>query len=185
VGRWVLNEACRRQHQLQGLAAQGCKVALNVSTQQLMLGDFVGEVRDALAVSGADPARLELEITESALMADPGKAEATLRQLKQLGLGIVIDDFGTGYSSLGYLHRFPVDKLKIDRSFVSDVLTDRDDALICASIIQLAHNLGLSVVAEGVETEAQWRWLAARGCEQMQGYHFARPVPFADAQADD
>ena len=185
VGRWVLNEACRRQHQLQGLAAHGCKVALNVSTQQLMLGDFVGEVRDALAVSGAEPALLELEITESALMADPGKAQATLQQLKQLGLGIVIDDFGTGYSSLGYLHRFPVDKLKIDRSFVSDVLTDRDDALICASIIQLAHNLGLSVVAEGVETEAQWRWLAARGCEQMQGYHFARPVPFADAQADD
>ena len=185
VGRWVLNEACRRQHQLQGLAAHGCKVALNVSTQQLMLGDFVGEVRDALAVSGAEPALLELEITESALMADPGKAEAILQQLKQLGLGIAIDDFGTGYSSLGYLHRLSVDKLKIDRSFVSDVLTDRDDALICASIIQLAHNLGLSVVAEGVETAAQWHWLAARGCEQMQGYHFARPVPFADAQADD
>ncbi|EQD60552.1 diguanylate cyclase/phosphodiesterase (GGDEF & EAL domain) with PAS/PAC sensor(s), partial [mine drainage metagenome] len=161
--------------------AAGCKVALNVSTQQLMLGDFVGDVREALAASGADPALLELEITESALMADPGKAEAILQQLKRLGLGIAIDDFGTGYSSLGYLHRLSVDKLKIDRSFVSDVLGDRDDALICASIIQLAHSLGLSVVAEGVETEAQRHWLAARGCEQMQGYHFARPIPFADA----
>ena len=184
VGRWVLHEACRRQQQLQGLAATGCKVALNVSTQQLMLGDFVGDVREALAASGADPALLELEITESALMADPGKAEGILQQLKRLGLGIAIDDFGTGYSSLGYLHRLSVDKLKIDRSFVSDVLGDRDDALICASIIQLAHSLGLSVVAEGVETEAQRHWLAARGCEQMQGYHFARPIPFADAEAE-
>ena len=182
VGRWVLGEACRRQRSLQGLAAGGCKVALNVSAQQLMLGDFVREVREALDASAADPRLLELEITESALMADPAKAEEILQQLKRMGVGIAIDDFGTGYSSLGYLHRLSADKLKIDRSFVRDVLSDADDALICTSIIQLAHNLGLRVVAEGVETEAQRRWLAERGCEQMQGYLFARPQPFVDAQ---
>lgn len=181
VGRWVLNEACRRQRELQSLSPSGCKVALNVSTQQLMFGDFVREVREALAGSGAEPALLELEITESALMADPAKAEEILQQLKRMGLGIAIDDFGTGYSSLGYLHRLSVDKLKIDRSFVRDVLTDHDDALICGSIIQLAHSLGLRVVAEGVESAEQRAWLAERGCEQMQGYHFARPKAFASA----
>ncbi len=183
VGRWVLEQACRAQAALRAHLGAQCKVALNVSTQQLMFGDFVAEVRSALAGSGADPRLIELEITESALMADPAKAEAILQQLKQIGVSIAIDDFGTGYSSLGYLHRLSADKLKIDRSFVRDVLTDADDATICASIIQLAHGLGLQVVAEGVETEAQRQWLAARGCEQMQGWLFARAQPLPPAPA--
>ncbi len=179
VGRWVLREACRLQGRLQRLtAAGGCRVAVNVSTQQLMLGDFAREVEDALAATGADPHLLELEITESALMLDPARAETILQRIKRSGVGISIDDFGTGYSSLGYLHRLSADKLKIDRSFVRDVLVDADDATICSTIIQLAHSLGLRVVAEGVETEAQRQWLAAHGCEQMQGYLFARPQPF-------
>ena len=183
VGRWVLDQACRRQRMLQGLGAQGCRVAVNVSALQIVHGTLVEDVQAALAAHDADPALLELELTESALMADPRAAEQTMWRLKRLGVSLAIDDFGTGYSSLAYLKRLPVDKLKIDRSFVRDVLDDDDDALICGSIISLAHGLGLTVVAEGVETEAQRQWLATRGCDAMQGYLFTRPQAFADAVA--
>ena len=183
VGRWVLDQACRRQRMLQSLGPRDCRVAINVSALQIMHGTLVEDVQAALAAHDADPALLELELTESALMADPRAAEQTMWRLKRLGVSLVIDDFGTGYSSLAYLKRLPVDRLKIDRTFVRDVLTDADDALICGSIIALAHNLGLEVVAEGVETEAQRQWLAERNCDAMQGYLFTRPQAFADAVA--
>ena len=183
VGRWVLDQACRRQRMLQSLGPRGCRVAINVSALQITHGTLVEDVQAALAAHDADPALLELELTESALMADPRAAEQTMWRLKRLGVSLAIDDFGTGYSSLAYLKRLPVDRLKIDRTFVHDVLTDPDDALICGSIITLAHNLALEVVAEGVETEAQRQWLAARDCDAMQGYLFTRPQAFADAAA--
>lgn len=183
VGRWVLDQACRRQRMLQSLGPRGCRVAINVSALQIMHGTLVEDVQAALAAHDADPALLDLELTESALMADPRAAEQTMWRLKRLGVSLAIDDFGTGYSSLAYLKRLPVDRLKIDRTFVHDVLTDPDDALICGSIIALAHNLALEVVAEGVETEAQRQWLAARNCDAMQGYLFTRPQAFADAAA--
>ncbi|MDE1958944.1 MAG: EAL domain-containing protein [Xanthomonadaceae bacterium] len=183
VGRWVIGEACRRQRMLQGMGPRGCRVAINVSALQIMHGELVADVQAALAAHDARPELLELELTESALMADPRTAEQIMWHLKRMGVGLAIDDFGTGYSSLAYLKRLPVDRLKIDRTFVRDVLTDPDDALICGSIIALAHNLGLEVVAEGVETLAQRQWLSTRNCDAMQGYLFTRPQAFADAVA--
>ncbi len=179
VGRWVLAEACKTHARLQRLAP-GCRVAVNVSAQQFKHADLVLDLSAALAGSGVDPALLDLELTESALLIDPHKVEIVLNQIKELGVSIVIDDFGTGYSSLAYLHRLSVDKLKIDQSFVRDLLVDPDDAMICSTIITLAHNLGLGLIAEGVETEAQRDWLLAHGCEVMQGYLFARPQPIED-----
>ena len=183
VGRWVIDQACRRQRMLQGMGPRGCRVAINVSALQIMHGTLVEDVQAALAAHDAKPGLLELELTESALMADPRRAEQIMWHLKRMGVSLAIDDFGTGYSSLAYLKRLPVDRLKIDRTFVRDVLTDADDALICGSIIALAHNLGLEVVAEGVETLAQRQWLSTRNCDAMQGYLFTRPQAFADAVA--
>ena len=183
IGRWVIDQACRRQRMLQGMGPRGCRVAINVSALQIVHGTLVEDVQAALAAHGARPDLLELELTESTLMADPRSAEQIMWHLKRMGVGLAIDDFGTGYSSLAYLKRLPVDRLKIDRAFVRDVLTDADGALICGSIIALAHNLGLEVVAEGVETLAQRQWLSERNCDAMQGYLFTRPQAFADAVA--
>jgi EAL domain-containing protein (putative c-di-GMP-specific phosphodiesterase class I) len=132
-----------------------------------------------VAAAGVDPALIELEITESQLMHDPDQAIRVLRALREAGIRIAIDDFGTGYSSLAYLTRFPLAALKIDRSFVADVLTDEADATIVRTIIDMAQTLGFTVVAEGVETEAQATFLRELGCEQAQGYFFARPMPAA------
>jgi EAL domain-containing protein (putative c-di-GMP-specific phosphodiesterase class I) len=126
------------------------------------------------------PAALEVEITESSIMADPARASEVLLSLQALGVRIAIDDFGTGYSSLAHLKQLPVDVLKVDRSFVSDMLADDSDRIIVRSTIDLAHNLGLRVVAEGVEDEATATLLAELGCDQAQGYHFSRPVPATD-----
>ena len=130
-----------------------------------------------------EPRLIEVEITESSLMDNPEEAQKALRELKALGVTLAIDDFGTGYSSLAYLKRFPFDTLKIDRSFVRDINTDPDDATIARTIIALARSLSLTVVAEGVETEAQLAFLVANRCDQAQGYLFSRPVPSADATA--
>jgi EAL domain-containing protein (putative c-di-GMP-specific phosphodiesterase class I) len=126
------------------------------------------------------PAFIELEITESSLMANPQEATRTLEFLKSLGLALSIDDFGTGYSSLSYLKRFPLDALKVDRSFVRDITTDANDAAITLAVISMAHSLGLKVIAEGVETSEQLAFLAEHRCDQVQGYYFARPLPGAD-----
>lgn len=183
IGRWVLAKACRQARVWQDRLADPPVVAVNLSTQQFRRPDLVEVVAFMLRETGLDPRLLKLEITESAVAADAETAVTTLRRLKALGVGLAIDDFGTGYSSLNYLRHFPVDALKIDRSFVAGLGQDDGDEAIVAAIIGLAHTLGLQVVAEGIETTAQVSLLRVMGCEQGQGYHFGRPQPAAATEA--
>jgi EAL domain-containing protein (putative c-di-GMP-specific phosphodiesterase class I) len=155
-------------------------VAVNLSARQFRDKNLDRIIAAIVHGVGIDPRFLEFELTESILMQDTGQAAATLRNLKALGVSIAVDDFGTGYSSLAYLKRFPLDTLKIDREFVRDCTSDPDDAAIAQSIVSLAHNLGLHVVAEGVETREQLEFLASVGCDEMQGYYFSPPVSPAD-----
>jgi EAL domain-containing protein (putative c-di-GMP-specific phosphodiesterase class I) len=158
-------------------------VAVNLSGHQIKRAGFVEEIARVLEETGLPPALLELEITESVLMEQARETLATLNQLKELGVGLAIDDFGTGYSSLSYLKRFPVDTLKIDRSFINDADRNPDDAAIVTGIIALAHSLRLNVVAEGVETRGQLDFLADAGCDHIQGYLLSRPLPADEFQA--
>jgi diguanylate cyclase (GGDEF)-like protein/PAS domain S-box-containing protein len=181
IGEWVLRTACqqvKRWHQA-GLADM-C-IAVNLSARQFMQDDLVQIVAGVLAETGLDPRFLELELTESMVMTDVAKATATLHELKRLGVRLAIDDFGTGYSSLAYLRRFPIDVLKIDRSFVQDIADDSDSAAIALLVISLAHSLRLDVVAEGVETEQQLNFLVDGQCDQIQGYYFSKPLPAGPA----
>jgi diguanylate cyclase (GGDEF)-like protein len=176
IGTWVLREACR---QAQALRSQGLAldtVAVNLSPRQFRQADLLKQVRDALNDSGLPASCLELEITEGALMDDVAQTQASLRALKSLGLRLAVDDFGTGYSSLAYLRRFPLDKLKIDQSFMHGVPEDHGNLEIVATIITLARSLNLTVIAEGVETSGQLAALRRLGCEQSQGYLFSRPL---------
>jgi diguanylate cyclase (GGDEF)-like protein/PAS domain S-box-containing protein len=177
IGAWVLRTACAQCLAWQQAGYPALPISVNLSPRQLARDDLVELVAGTLQVTGLAPACLELEITESTVMRDVDQSLATLLRLKELGVKISIDDFGTGYSSLNYLKRFPVDTLKIDRSFVSDITTDADDAAIVKAVISLAHILNLSVVAEGVESEDQSRFLLENGCDAVQGYHFGRPMP--------
>ena len=176
IGAWVLRTACA---QAKAWAETGTPlvVAVNLSGLQLKQRNFVDSVKAVLAETGLDPAHLELEITESVLMEQAMETLSTLHQLKDIGVRLAIDDFGTGYSSLSYLKRFPVDTLKIDRSFVCDVISDPDDAALVTGIIALAHSLRLKVVAEGVEDMEQRDFLARCGCDSVQGYLLSQPVP--------
>jgi EAL domain-containing protein (putative c-di-GMP-specific phosphodiesterase class I) len=153
------------------------RVAVNLSAQQFKQKSLVTTVREALAAAELDPAYLELELTESAIMQDAESSIQVLRQLSGLGVRISVDDFGTGYSSLSYLRRLPLDKLKIDRSFIREVAASRDDAEIVRAIVSLAHSLHLKVIAEGVETAEQLAFLQELGCDQYQGFHCSPPVP--------
>jgi len=180
AGEWVIRTACEqaRAWQEEGLPV---RVAVNLSAQQLRRQDFTASVSRALWATGLDPSLLELEITEGILMEQAEVSGFKLEHLKSdKGLQVSIDDFGTGYSSLAYLKRFPLDLLKIDRSFVRDTAEDPDDAAIVSAIISLAHSLRLKVLAEGVETEEQLAYLREQGCDRMQGFLFSKPVP-ADA----
>ncbi|MBX9936480.1 MAG: EAL domain-containing protein [Burkholderiaceae bacterium] len=179
IGEWVLNEACRQAKVWLDRNQFTPVMAVNLSALQFKHGNVLEMVTSALAVSGLPPDRLELELTESILLQDVDVTIKTLHRLKALGVKLSIDDFGTGYSSLSYLKRLAVDKLKIDQSFVRDMLTDNDGAAIVRAIVQLGHNLQLTVIAEGVETRAQWEFLAAQGCDEVQGYWLSRPVPQA------
>jgi diguanylate cyclase (GGDEF)-like protein/PAS domain S-box-containing protein len=176
LGEWVLHHACERfQHWLmQGL--QLGKVAVNISPKQFRKEHFEHTVMSALMATRLAPEYLELEITETSAMENAEKAVDMLNCLSKLGLSIAIDDFGTGYSSLAYLKRFPIQKLKIDRSFVKDVDADSNDAAIAKSIIDLAHNMSLQVIAEGVERLTQSHWLLQRGCDQVQGFYYSKPL---------
>jgi diguanylate cyclase (GGDEF)-like protein/PAS domain S-box-containing protein len=177
VGEWVLREACRQMRSWHQAGHGELSVAVNLSARQLEGQALVDTVRNALQESGLPPGALELELTESMLMQDAPAVESLLAQLKAMGLRLSIDDFGTGYSSLAYLKRFPIDTLKVDRSFVRDITVDPDDASITRAVIQMAHELSLTVVAEGVETAAQLQLLAANSCDQIQGFFFSRPLP--------
>ena len=177
IGEWVLRTACAQAKAWHSAGHTDLQMAVNVSARQFRQQDIAGLVRCVLADTGLGAKYLELELTESVLMKDSEAAVQTLRQLKQLGVSLSLDDFGTGYSSLSYLKGFPIDYLKIDRSFVRELTTDADDAAICNAIIGLAHNLNIKVIAEGVETEAQMNFLRRQGCDEMQGYYFSRPLP--------
>ncbi len=176
IGEWVLLEALRQNRRWQEEGRPRLPVSVNLSPRQFRQIDLVERVRSALAETGQPPQLLELEITESMLMHDMDEALAKLKALSALGVRFAIDDFGTGYSSLAYLKRFPVDKLKVDQSFVRDLTVDKDDAAIVAAIIGLAHSLGLDILAEGVETDAQLAALTGYGCSKFQGYYFSRPL---------
>ncbi|WP_374494790.1 EAL domain-containing protein [Zoogloea sp.] len=183
IGEWVLREACRQARAWQDAGHQRLVVAVNLSPLQFTRGNLVDIARMALADSGADPAMIELEITENVLVKDTEHVLATVRQLHAMGLRLAIDDFGTGYSSLAYLRRFAVDKLKIDQSFVRDLPTDPDAGAIVRAVIQMAKSLKIAVLAEGVETADIAHDLRLLGCDYAQGYYFGRPMP-ADAFAD-
>jgi diguanylate cyclase (GGDEF)-like protein/PAS domain S-box-containing protein len=183
IGAWVMQEACRQNRAWQDAGLPRITMAVNISALQMAREEFVDSVEEALRDARLDPGCLELELTESILVRDAEHALKVARRLKERGLTLSIDDFGTGYSSLAYLKRFAVDKLKIDQSFVRDLTTDADDAAIVRAVIQMGRSLGLTTIAEGVETEAQARYLRQEGCAQAQGYHFARPLPAAEVEA--
>jgi len=178
VGRWVLETACREIAELGAKRATPLRIAVNVSARQLLHPNFVADVKGALEKSGLAPERLELEITESVLIENAAAGDI-LRALRRLGVRIAADDFGTGYSSLNYLWKFPFSTLKIDRSFVAEMNKDPQAEIIVSSILNLAHGLSLEVVAEGIETEAQFEVLKTLGCPLIQGYWTGRPLPLA------
>jgi EAL domain-containing protein (putative c-di-GMP-specific phosphodiesterase class I) len=178
LGRWITTEACRQLRQWQ-TAGEGAPLVMsvNLSARQLQHPHLVDDVAAALEETQIDPGTLRFEITETVVMQDAPSTLAKLEALKRLGVHLAIDDFGTGYSSLGYLKRFPVDTLKIDRSFVNGIGRDAEDTAVVRAMITVAKSLGLAVTAEGIETETQLGELRALGCDRGQGYLFARPVP--------
>ncbi len=175
IGEWVIKEVCRQNQswQCHGLVIP---IAINISAVQFSQADFCNMIEMILTRTGIDPCLLEIELTEGVVMKDADQAINGLKRLKELGLRLSIDDFGTGYSSLSYLRRFPIDKLKIDQSFVRYMTTDNASLAIIESIIALGHSLGLIVIAEGVETEQELEMLRQRHCQEVQGYYFARPM---------
>lgn len=183
VGDWVLREACRQLRAWHQRKMRLPKVSVNISARQFADGQLVQRISGILAESGLPPACLELELTESILMRDVAEAMEILANLKRLGLCIAVDDFGTGYSSLNYLKRFPIDVLKIDRSFVDGLPDGERDAQIARAIIAMSHSLNLAVIAEGVETHAQLDFLREHGCDEVQGFLFGRPMPADQLEA--
>lgn len=177
IGEWVLTEACRRVAAWQAMGLDSGSVAVNLSTRQFRQKNLPEKIAAIMREAGIPANRLTLEITESAIMDDPVSASTMLARLAQLGVYTAVDDFGTGYSSLSYLKTFPVDCLKIDRSFICDIPASADDGAIVRAIVGMSHSLGLRVVAEGVETEDQLEYLRAEGCDEIQGYLFSRPLP--------
>jgi EAL domain-containing protein (putative c-di-GMP-specific phosphodiesterase class I) len=181
LGNWVLETACTQlalwahdKHM------QHLTLAINVSARQFRQPDFVAYVMDLISYTGVNPRKLKLELTESLLVNDMEETTVKMNALKERGVGFSLDDFGTGYSSLSYLKRLPLDQLKIDQSFVRDLMTDPNDAAIALAVITLGHALGLTVIAEGVETQAQRDHLHRQGCDAYQGYLLGRPMPLSD-----
>ncbi|WP_312367034.1 EAL domain-containing protein [Stenotrophomonas sp.] len=180
LGRWVIHAAARAQRQLVSAGWGQLPIAVNVSAVQLFNSDLVGDFSRAMQEFSLQPGALQMELTESVLMRNPTQALQTLGYLHANGIGVALDDFGTGFSSMSYLQHLPLDSLKIDRVFVKDVETNPRNAAICRALLSLGHSMGLSVIAEGVETDGQHRWLAAHGCDQVQGYLLGRPMPLQD-----
>jgi EAL domain-containing protein (putative c-di-GMP-specific phosphodiesterase class I) len=177
LGRWVIDAVCRQLVAWQALGHDEFKIALNLSARQLQSETLSDEIETILKRHQLDGQHLEIEVTETAAMSDPGQAVAQLNALRALGISIAIDDFGTGYSSLSYLKRLPINTLKLDRTFVRDIETDENDAEICSATVALAHNLGLKIVAEGVENAAQRDFLVKLDYDYLQGYFYSRPLP--------
>lgn len=178
VGTWVLLTACAQVKAWQDMGLKRFRVAVNLSAVQFHRQDLCKVVQQVLKETGLEAKFLELEITESIIMKDVERAVQTLRELKALGVKLAVDDFGTGHSSLSYLKCFSADTLKIDRSFINDISTDADDAMITRTIIDLAHNLRMRVIAEGVESEAQLAFLLRNNCDELQGYYYSKPLSF-------
>jgi EAL domain-containing protein (putative c-di-GMP-specific phosphodiesterase class I) len=180
IGRWVLREACRQNAEWQRMGLRPLQVAVNLSARQFGSGNLLDEIDSALADSGLPVSSLELEITESMVMADPESVIRLLGAIHDRGIHIALDDFGTGHSSLAYLKRFPIDCLKVDRAFIKDTPENADDVAISKTIIAMAQALGLSTVAEGVETAEQMELLKSLNCDLIQGYFFSRPLTADD-----
>jgi len=184
IGNWVLDTACQqlalwnKQEQTRDLV-----LAVNVSAQQFRLHDFVDRIADVVRTHQVNPACLKLELTEGVVLTDVADVVAKMHALKALGVKLSLDDFGTGYSSLSYLKQLPLDQIKIDQSFVRDIATDPNDAVMVQTIIDLAQNFRMNVIAEGVETEAQLDFLKQNGCMAYQGYLFSKPVPIDQFEA--
>ena len=183
IGEWVLREACRQSAVWRKTSGTAVPVSVNVSAPEFSRPDFVAAVERALAAAGLPPADLMLELTESTIMPEVERAVEHMRQLRALGVRLAIDDFGVGYSSLGYLRRFPVDVVKIDRSFLAGVESAADTAPLVHAIVDLAHAMGLTVVAEGIENQRQLAVLRAAGCDLVQGYLFAQPLEVKEVEA--
>lgn len=177
IGEWVFREVCRQISEWEAQSLPVMPVAVNLSPRQLIEGHITETISRILAETGTPAAKIVLEVTETAMMQEIKKSAIILEELRHLGLKIAVDDFGTGYSSLAYLKRLPINTIKIDRSFVRDVTIDTDDAAITRTIIAMGHNLGLRVVAEGVETNEQMRFLQECGCDEVQGFLIATPLP--------
>jgi EAL domain-containing protein (putative c-di-GMP-specific phosphodiesterase class I) len=180
IGEWVLRTACRQAKAWQVAGIGLVRMAVNISVLQFVQPGFTGLVTRILEEAGLEPEVLELEITESLLMKDPEGALHTLEALKAVGVQLAIDDFGTGYSSLSRLKQLPLDRLKIDKAFVREVNLQRNDAAIATAVIAMAESMGLRVIAEGVENEAQLRFLESKHCNEIQGYYLSRPLPSAE-----
>jgi EAL domain-containing protein (putative c-di-GMP-specific phosphodiesterase class I) len=176
IGEWVLRTACRQAREWLDSGLLTGPMAINVSALQFQQKDFIPLVRRVLEETGLPPAYLEFEITEGLLLSGEERTAEALRELKEMGLKLAIDDFGTGYSSLSYLKELPVSKLKIDRSFIRGVAMDADDAAITTAIINMAHNLNLQVIAEGVENGSQFSFLQQNRCDAIQGFYFSTPL---------
>ena len=179
IGEWVIHEACRQARAWQTAGVAWLRVSVNLSASQFRQDGLVESIRRALEEFSLEPKYLEVELTESVVMSDPEESIAILEQLSKMGVLVSVDDFGTGYSSMSYLRRFPIDKLKIDRVFISEIVNRPEDASIVRAIVLLAHSLRLKVVAEGVETPEQLAFLKTVGCDEYQGYHFSKPLPAA------
>jgi EAL domain-containing protein (putative c-di-GMP-specific phosphodiesterase class I) len=177
IGRWVLQTACAQAASWLREKKMHLRVAVNIAAKQIHHDGFVEQVRKTLDDTGLPPEMLELEITESSIVENLEETVSKLRRIKELGVTVAIDDFGTGYSSLSYLKQLPIDRLKIDRSFVKDTPTDADDCAIVRTIIAMSNNLGLAVIAEGVESQEQVDFLTREGCHEIQGYWLSKPLP--------
>ena len=177
IGDWVLVQACAQLTAWHRAGLRDISMSVNVSVLQLLRGELTQRLCDVLAESDMSPSQLELELTESMVMANAEQSITTLRQLKAVGVTLSIDDFGTGYSSLSYLKRLPIDTLKIDKEFVGDITTDPDDEAITATVMAMAHSLGLNVVAEGVESAEQVEYLREQDCDEVQGHWLSHPLP--------
>ncbi len=180
IGEWVVRTACQQLKEWRRLGLTELSVGINVSVLQLLRGNLTAFLSEQLHHNGLPAERIELEVTESMVMQNAQQATAVLNDLRRLGVSLAIDDFGTGYSSLVYLKRLPIDTLKIDKEFIDDLTRDADDEAITSTIITMGHSLGLNVIAEGVETEAQLNFLRDHGCDEIQGHWLSRPI---DARA--